>query len=156
MIRALHLYMWCNARITKNRIHSGTDVRKSLRNKDIYIEKANFPAISLEVAGIFVSLQAKKRLVMKDEKKKSHISEEECFGMAAEPVGAAMHNDVSSMGYNIDNWPGMPLVGPDNIDEMNSRIDQAEQEMDNGNGFSWDQVMLDAQSIVNRYATTVY
>ena len=92
---------------------------------------------------------------MKDEEKKSHINEE-CIGMAAEPVGAAVRNDVSSMGYNIDNWPGMPLVGPSNNEEMNARIDQAEQEMDNDHGFSWEQVMLDAQSIVNQYATTVY
>ena len=55
-------------------------------------------------------------------------------------------------GYDIDKWPGMPLVGPANIDELNARIDQAEQEMDHNNGFSWDQVMLDAQTIVNRYA----
>ena len=93
---------------------------------------------------------------MKDEEKKSYMIEEECVGMAAEPVGAAMRNDVSSMGYNIDNWPGMPLVGPDTIEEMNARIDQAEQEIANGNGFSWEQVMLDAQSLVNKYATTVY
>ena len=93
---------------------------------------------------------------MKDEEKKSHMNEEECTKMAAEPVGAAVSNDVSSMGYNIDSWPGMPLVGPSNNEEMNARIDQAEEEMDNNHGFSWEQVMLDAQSIVNRYATTVY
>jgi hypothetical protein len=39
---------------------------------------------------------------------------------------------------------------------MNARIDRAEEEMDNNHGVSWEQVMLDAQSIVNRYATTVY
>ena len=50
----------------------------------------------------------------------------------------------------------MPLVGPSNNEEMNARIDQAEEEMDNNHGVSWEQVMLDAQSIVNRYATTVY
>ena len=93
---------------------------------------------------------------MKDEEKKSHINEEECIKMAAEPVDAAVRNDVSSMGYNIDSWPGMPLVGPSNNEEMNARIDRAEEEMDNNHGFSWEQVMLDAQSIVNRYATTVY
>ena len=76
--------------------------------------------------------------------------------MAAEPVGVAMRADVSTLGYDIDNWPGMPLVGPDNPDEMNARIDQAEREIDEGIGFSWEQVMLDAQSIVSRYETTVY
>ena len=76
--------------------------------------------------------------------------------MAAEPVVAAVRSDVSTLGYDIDTWPGMPLVGPDNIEEMNARIDQAEQEMDNDNGFSWEQVMLDAQAIVNRYETAVY
>ena len=44
----------------------------------------------------------------------------------------------------------MPLVGPDNLEEMNARIDQAEQEINAGIGFSWEQVMLDAQSIVSR------
>ena len=48
----------------------------------------------------------------------------------------------------------MPLVGPANIEEMNARIDRAEQEMEHDNGFSWEQVMLDAQALVNRYATT--
>ena len=58
--------------------------------------------------------------------------------------------------YDIDNWLGMPLIGPDNLEEMNARIDQAEREIDEGIGFSWEQVMLDAQSIVSRYETTVY
>ena len=93
---------------------------------------------------------------MKDEEKKSCINESENAGMAAEPVGAATRSDVSVNGYDIDSWPGMPLVGPANLDEMNARIDKAEQEMDYDNGFSWDQVMLDAQSIVNRYATTIH
>ena len=82
-------------------------------------------------------------IVMKDE-------------VAAEPVGTAVRDDVSTPGYDIDKWPGMPLVGPASIDEMNARIDQAEQEMDHDNGFSWDQVMLDAQTIVNRYANTIH
>lgn len=55
--------------------------------------------------------------------------------MAAEPVSAAVRSDVSALGYDIDNWPGMPLVGPDNIEEMNARIDQAGQEMDDDKGF---------------------
>ncbi len=93
---------------------------------------------------------------MKDIDKKSPVNEEATAGMAAEPVAAAVRNDVSTLGYDIDSWPGMPLVGPDNIEEMNARIDQAEQEMDTDNGFSWDQVMLDAQAIVNRYETAVY
>ena len=57
---------------------------------------------------------------------------------------------------DIDNWPGMPLVGPSNLEEMNARIDQAEQEINEGIGFSWEQVMSDAQSIVSRYETAVY
>ena len=93
---------------------------------------------------------------MKDVDHKTHAFEEESTGLAAESAGVAVRSDVSSLGYDIDNWPGMPLVGPDNIDEMNARIDQAEQEMDNGIGFSWEQVMTDAQSIVNRYETAVY
>ena len=50
----------------------------------------------------------------------------------------------------------MPLVGPANIEEMNARIDRTEQEMEHDKGFSWEQVMLDAQALVNRYVTTVY
>ena len=73
---------------------------------------------------------------MKDEEKKSCINESENAEMAAEPVGTAVRDDVSAQGYDIDKWPGMPLVGPANIDEMNARIDQAEQEMDHDNGFS--------------------
>ena len=74
---------------------------------------------------------------------------EQSQGMAAEPVGTAMRSDVSTLGYDIDNWPGMPLVGPSNLEEVNARIDQAEREIDEGIGFSWEQVMLDAQSIVS-------
>ncbi len=88
---------------------------------------------------------------MKDTDKKSPVNEGTTAEVAAEPVAAAVRSDVSTLGYDIDTWPGMPLVGPDNIEEMNARIDQAEQEMDNDNGFSWEQVMLDAQAIVNRY-----
>ena len=43
--------------------------------------------------------------------------------MASEPVGAALRADASTIGYDIDNWPGMPLVGPSNLEEMNTRID---------------------------------
>lgn len=93
---------------------------------------------------------------MKEEEKKTLINEEENVGMAAEPVAATSRSDVSTLGYDIDNWPGMPLVGPDNIAEMNVRIDQAEQEMDEDKGFAWEQVMLDAQSIVDRYEAAVY
>ena len=110
----------------------------------------------LEDIQIIVIFADENKIVMKDVEKKSHIDESESAGIAAEPVGAAVREDMSSYGYDIDNWPGMPLVGPANIDEMNVRIDLAEQEMDHDNGFSWDQVMLDAQSIVNRYANTIH
>ena len=88
---------------------------------------------------------------MKAMKEEDKIRQDEGAEMAAEPVGAAVRSDVSALGYDVDNWPGMPLVGPDNIEEMNARIDQAEQEIDSNKGFSWDQVMQDAQAIVNRY-----
>ena len=105
-------------------------------------------------AHLFVSLQRemKKQKPMSEEKKDI----EQSTDMAAEPVGAAMRADVSTLGYDIDNWPGMPLVGPSNLEEMNARIDQAEQEINEGIGFSWEQVMSDAQSIVSRYETAVY
>ena len=80
-------------------------------------------------------------------------NEDEQSMMAAEPIGAAIRADVSTLGYDIDNWPGMPLVGPSNQEEMNARIDQAEREINEGIGFSWEQVMSDAKSIVSRYET---
>lgn len=76
--------------------------------------------------------------------------------MAAESVGAVPRSDVSVMGYDIDNWPGMPLVSPSTMNEVNTRIDQAEQEIKEDKGYSWEQVMMDAQMIVNRHETTVY
>ena len=76
--------------------------------------------------------------------------------MTAEPIGAVLRSDVSVMGYDIDNWPGMPLIGPSTMDEANARIDQAEQDINEDKGYSWEQVMMDAQMIVNRYETTVY
>lgn len=85
-----------------------------------------------------------------------YLIDEADAGMAAEPVGAAVRSDISALGYDVDNWPGMPLVGPSDMDELNARIDMAEQEMDADRGFSWEQVMMDAQSIVNRYDTKVY
>lgn len=93
---------------------------------------------------------------MKDMDEKPRISEDNNAGMVAEPVAATIRSDISTLGYDIDNWPGMPLVGPSNRDEINARIDQAEQEMANQQGFSWEQVMMEAQSIVNRYETAVY
>ena len=112
--------------------------------------------INLVFRSLIRTFAVKEVEVMKERGKNSHSVEENNVGMAAEPVGAVMRNDVSVLWYDIDNWPGMPLVGPDDVAEMNARIDQAEQEMDNNNGISWEQVMLDAQSIVDRYATTVY
>ena len=88
--------------------------------------------------------------------KKKDENKEELGIMASEPVGASKRADVSTLGYDIDNWPGMPLVGPSNLEDMNARIDQAEQEIDKGLGFSWEQVLLEAQSIVSRYESTVY
>ena len=88
--------------------------------------------------------------------KQKDENKEELGIMASEPVGASKRADVSTLGYDIDNWPGMPLVGPSNLEDMNARIDQAEQEIDKGLGFSWEQVLLEAQSIVSRYESTVY
>ena len=73
--------------------------------------------------------ETKKQRPMSEEKKDI----EQSTDMAAEPVGAAMRADVSTLGY-----------------------DQAEQEINEGIGFSWEQVMSDAQAIVSRYETAVY
>ncbi len=92
---------------------------------------------------------------MKDARNKYHFKDAGAE-MTAEPVGAAIRSDISTLGYNVDNWPGMPIVGPNDTDDLNARINQAEQEIEADRGFSWDQVMMEAQSIVNRYETTVY
>ena len=119
----------------------------TLRNENLF----SFPSLNRNFA-LSLQREMKKQKPMSEEKKDI----EQSTDMAAEPVGAAMRADVSTLGYDIDNWPGMPLVGPSNLEEMNARIDQAEQEINEGIGFSWEQVMSDAQSIVSRYETAVY
>ena len=57
---------------------------------------------------------------------------------AAEPVGALALNYDDEQLYGVDTWPGMPLVGPTNIDEVNARIDEAELEIDEDGGMEWD------------------
>ena len=93
---------------------------------------------------------------MKEDSKLIRTDKEEQANKAAEPVGTALRSDVSVLGYDIDNWPGMPIVGPSDLEELNARIDQAEQEMNEENGYSWEEVMMDAYAIVNRYETAVY
>ena len=85
--------------------------------------------------------------------KKNHLQDQD---IAAESMGVAMSNPVDEKLYSIDNWPGMPLVGPSTIEEMNARIDAAELEMETSDGYDWDSVMLDAANIVNDYANSVY
>ena len=77
-------------------------------------------------------------------------------GYAAEPVGAVVQNFDDEQQYGVDHWPGMPLVGPSNIDEVNARIDEAEREIESGDVFDWEIVMLEASNIVRQYAATVY
>ena len=101
----------------------------------------------LEISTIFaVSNQA----FMKEKKDNNP------FEGCAEPIGAVtLHSDDEQL-YGIDNWPGMPLVGPADINEANARIDQAEYEIENGEVFDWESVMLEASNIVRQYAATVY
>ena len=75
-----------------------------------------------------------------EEKEYPIFEEEGSFGCDCvnEPVGAAVRTSVDDNMYGIDDWPGMPLVGPVTIDEANSRIDQAEQEIDNDKGMDWE------------------
>ena len=40
--------------------------------------------------------------------------------------------------YGIDNWPGMPLIGPADAAEANARINEAERDMVNDGGMEWD------------------
>lgn len=76
--------------------------------------------------------------------------------LAAEPVGAIAPDFDNEQLYGIDNWPGMPLVGPANIEETNARIDEAEREIANGEVYDWNSVMMEAVDIVNHYANRVY
>ena len=103
-----------------------------------------------------LTLLTKEIKAMKEDSKLIRTDKEEQANKAAEPVGTALRSDVSVLGYDIDNWPGMPIVGPSDLEELNARIDQAEQEMNEENGYSWEEVMMDAHAIVNRYETAVY
>ena len=71
---------------------------------------------------------------------------------AAEPVGALALNYDDEQLYGVDTWPGMPLVGPTNIDEVNARIDEAELEIDEDGGMEWD----DFKSMLMNKHTTSY
>ena len=84
------------------------------------------------VSKIFSIFAVSKHAFMKENK--DNIPFEGC----AEPVGAVVQNFDDEQQYGIDNWPGMPLVGPSNIDEANARIDQAEREIDENGGMDWD------------------
>ena len=65
--------------------------------------------------------------------KKDNASFEGC----TEPVGAVTPHRDNEQLFGIDNWPGMPLVGPADINEANARIDQAEHEIDENGGMDW-------------------
>ena len=58
--------------------------------------------------------------------------------MAAEPIGTVAIQDFSQDIYSIDNWAGMPLIGPATMEEVNSHIDEAEREINECGGMSWD------------------
>jgi len=55
----------------------------------------------------------------------------------AEPVGAIAVNADNKQLYGIDHWPGMPIVGPTDIEEAHARIDEAEHEIDGNGGMDW-------------------
>ena len=76
--------------------------------------------------------------------------------LAVEPIGAIASDFENEQLYGIDNWPGMPLVGPANVEEANARIDEAEREIACGEVYDWDSVMMEAVDIVNHYANRVY
>ena len=84
---------------------------------------------------------------------KSYVLTED---LAAEPIGAIARDFENEQLYDIDNWPGMPLVGPANVEEANARIDEAEREIACGEVYDWDSVMMEAVDIVNHYANRVY
>lgn len=74
----------------------------------------------------------------------------------AESIGTTIYSNASDVLYDIENWPGLPLVGPSTLDEANIRLDEAEKDMDNNQGFSWNQVMHEAKVIVDKYGTSIY
>lgn len=84
---------------------------------------------------------------------KNHIPTE---GFAEEPIGAVALNNNDERLYSVDNWPGMPLVGPTDVDEVKARIDEAEREIANGEVYDWNSVMMEAVDLVNHYANKVY
>ncbi len=70
---------------------------------------------------------------------------------AAEPVGAVATNYDDEQLYGVDTWPGMPLVGPANIDEVNARINKAEHEIDEDGGMEWNDFK---SMLMKRHATS--
>jgi len=76
--------------------------------------------------------------------------------LAAESIGAIAPDFDDEQLYGIDHWPGMPLVGPTNIEETTARIDEAEREIASGDVYDWNSVMMEAVDIVNQYANRVY
>jgi len=100
---------------------------------------------------VFIFAGNKPRCVMKE--KKEDVPTEH---LAAEPIAAKAMDYENEQLYGIDKWPGMPLVGPANVEEANARIDEAEREIASGEVYDWNRVMLDAVDVVNHYANRVY
>ena len=73
------------------------------------------------------------------------------FEGCSEPIGAIAQNYDDEQLYGIDNWPGMPLVGPANINEANTRIDEAEREIEDNGGMDWVEFK---SMLINRHASS--
>ena len=68
--------------------------------------------------------------------------------LAAESISAIAQDFDDEQLYGIDHWPGMPLVGPTNIDETIARIDEAEREIDEDGGMDWSEFK---SMLINRH-----
>ena len=69
----------------------------------------------------------------------------------SEPIGEVVNGYADEQLYSIDNWPGMPLVGPTCREEAHARIDEAEREIAEGNTMRWS----DFKSLLrNRHSTS--
>ena len=94
------------------------------------------------------------------------MEEEDGFGCmnAEEPMGIVSYTkmpnvDVAAMGNEVDELPkgfNEPFAGPSTYDEAIARIKEAEQEIERGETYDWEDVLSEARQRVRQYAAEVY
>ena len=89
---------------------------------------------------------------MEDSKKHTHSHLTDCV---AEPVGATSYSSTVEECEILD-WDDMPTIGPSTYEEAITRIEEAEQEIDENGGVAWEEVLQAARLRVKSYENQVY